>query len=275
MSDVRTSETKRQVRNLPLEFVDRRVVCFPMEGSHADQYEQLQLKSGSRQHGMPPALGSGGGGAGSASHADGSAGVPVSAPSSPYHPQHSGQQSASTTKPIRRRMRVITSCLECRRRKLKCNKNNPCENCVKFSRECIYLSSKLDEASQIRLTEIKEKVGSLERSLERDVAKFGPSRARRHQRFVVDEIEYEAPEELDPWPSDVVTGDMAYDHDNAEGVEDPPDLGVKIGRMRMTHRIGGFSRPRISEEVSKLSSIPLGTYGHPFPTCQRAAAFHV
>lgn len=233
-----------------------------MEGSHADQYEQLRLKSGSRQHGMPPALGSGGGGAGSASHhPDGSAGAAhaasASAPTSPYHPQHTGQQSIQSTKPIRRRMRVITSCLECRRRKLKCNKNNPCENCVKFSRECIYLSSKLDEASQIRLTEIKEKVGSLERSLERDVAKFGPSKGRRHQRFVVDEIEYETPEELDPWPSDVVSGDMAYDHDNAEGVEEPPDLGVKIGRMRMTHRIGGFSRPRISEEVSKANSVSL------------------
>lgn len=249
-----------------------------MEGSHADQYGQLRLKSGSRQHGMPPALGSGGGGAGSASHADGSAGthaVPVSAPASPYHAQHSGQQSAPTTKPIRRRMRVITSCLECRRRKLKCNKNNPCENCVKFSRECIYLSSKLDEASQIRLTEIKEKVGSLERSLERDVAKFGPSRARRHQRFVVDEIEYETPEELDPWPSDVVTGDMAYDHDNAEGVEDPPDLGVKIGRMRMTHRIGGFSRPRISEEVSKASSACRDTQRHSLPACQRPSTLYV
>lgn len=149
---------------------------------------------------------------------------------------------------------MITSCLECRRRKLKCSKDNPCENCVKFSRDCVFLSSKLDEASQLRLNEIKEKVGSLERSLERDVAKLGPSRVAGHQGFVVDEVEYEAFEDLDPWPSDAVSTDVAYDDDNAEGAEDLLDVGVKIGRMRMTDRIGGLSRPRLSEEVSKLAA---------------------
>jgi hypothetical protein len=72
---------------------------------------------------------------------------------------------------IRRRNRMITSCLECRRRKLKCNKSHPCTNCVKFQRDCVFLAPALDQASQLKLTEIKEKVGSLERLLERDVAK--------------------------------------------------------------------------------------------------------
>src|SRR6266536_1372189 len=72
---------------------------------------------------------------------------------------------------IRRRNRMITSCLECRRRKLKCNKSHPCTNCVKFTRDCVFLAPALDQASQLKLTEIKEKVGSLERLLERDVAK--------------------------------------------------------------------------------------------------------
>ena len=66
---------------------------------------------------------------------------------------------------------MITSCLECRRRKLKCNKSQPCTNCLKFSRDCVFLAPALDQASQLKLTEIKEKVGSLERLLERDVAK--------------------------------------------------------------------------------------------------------
>ena len=66
---------------------------------------------------------------------------------------------------------MITSCLECRRRKLKCNKSHPCTNCVKFARDCVFLAPALDQASQLKLTEIKEKVGSLERLLERDVAK--------------------------------------------------------------------------------------------------------
>lgn len=36
----------------------------------------------------------------------------------------------------------------------------------------MFLAPALDQASQLKLTEIKEKVGSLERLLERDVAKF-------------------------------------------------------------------------------------------------------
>lgn len=55
---------------------------------------------------------------------------------------------------------MITSCLECRRRKLKCNKSHPCTNCVKFTRDCVFLAPALDQASQLKLTEIKEKVGS-------------------------------------------------------------------------------------------------------------------
>lgn len=179
----------------------------------------------------------------------------------PQH-QHPSQQGTAATKPIRRRMRVISSCLECRRRKLKCNKDNPCENCDKFSRECVYLSSKLDEAGQLRLTEIKEKVGSLELALERKVAKPGPPGvSSRDQGFIVDEIEYDTAEELDPWPSDIVTGDVTYDDDAAEGVENLLDLGVQIGRMRMTDRLGGLSRPPISQEVSKTrrASCPFWT----------------
>ncbi|KAJ4358827.1 hypothetical protein N0V85_009510, partial [Neurospora sp. IMI 360204] len=91
------------------------------------------------------------------------------------HSPHSGHTHTGGQKPIRRRMRMITSCLECRRRKLKCNKCKPCVNCQKFNRECLYLGPKLDEASQMRLTEIKEQVGSLERALERDVAKGAAS----------------------------------------------------------------------------------------------------
>ncbi|SPO00940.1 related to binuclear zinc cluster transcription factor that regulates the ratio between aurofusarin and rubrofusarin biosynthesis [Cephalotrichum gorgonifer] len=174
---------------------------------------------------------------------------PASAPSSPYHSQYPGQLGGASTKPIRRRMRVINSCLECRRRKLKCNKDNPCQNCVKFSRECVFLSAKLDEASQLRLTEIKEKVGSLERALERDVAKPGHSRVSTLQGFIIDGIEHETFEELDPWPSDIVCGDVTYDDDTAEGLASLLDTGVQIGRMRMTDRLGGLSRPRLSEEM--------------------------
>ncbi|KAJ4421218.1 hypothetical protein N0V82_003850 [Gnomoniopsis sp. IMI 355080] len=150
-------------------------------------------------------------------------------------------------------MRMITSCLECRRRKLKCNKSQPCTNCLKFSRDCFYLGPKLDEASQQRLTEIKEKVGSLERQLERDVAKSEvASRGADgwclyQQHILADDVEGEFDEERDLEITPMVTLDLTYE-DDADGMGDVMDLGVQVGKMRLTEKIGELNRPRISEE---------------------------
>lgn len=167
---------------------------------------------------------------------------------------NSGVGATAAPKPIRRRMRMITSCLECRRRKLKCNKSQPCSNCLKFSRDCLYLGPKLDEASQLRLTEIKEKVGSLERQLERDVAKSGAEvgnaggRALSQQRMLANEVDGDLGEgnvlEITP----MVALDLMYEND-PNMTNDVLDLGVQVGRMRLTEKTGGINRPRLSEEV--------------------------
>lgn len=170
------------------------------------------------------------------------------------------QASLSSQKPIRRRMRMITSCLECRRRKLKCEKKHPCHNCKRFQRECVYLGPNLDEASQQRLTEIKEKVGSLERQLERDVAKGANTRRSgsppdgadsfNNQRFVADDVGDGHGEQGDLQMTPMVHLDLTYDdYSDGNGADDLIDLGVRVGKMRITERIGGFNRPRISEEV--------------------------
>jgi len=192
--------------------------------------------------------------------------------STPYlSPEESGgrQPSVSTTLPasrlngagntpspygsaqrIRRRNRMITSCLECRRRKLKCDKSHPCTNCSKFARDCVFLAPALDSASQLKLTEIKEKMGSLERVLEQDVArKAGPRRGMLPGSGDQDEVdlamEPEDEKDLEPTPLAVV--DAAYD-DDADN--DLLDLGIKMGKLRLTERVGGFFRPKVSEEVS-------------------------
>ncbi|KAK1782080.1 hypothetical protein QBC45DRAFT_319682, partial [Copromyces sp. CBS 386.78] len=214
------------------------------------------------------------------------------------HQHHNTGGGGGGQKPIRRRMRMITSCLECRRRKLKCNKCKPCVNCQKFNRECLYLGPKLDEASQMRLTEIKEQVGSLERALERDVAKGAASssssssgqrreggmvgvggfrmavgmgmmgmRGRRRGSCISvlhgrddgdgdgdgedgelvdgEEGEYEEGEEYAE-STPFVTEDVAYDENETD---DLIDLGIQVGKMRITERIGGMSRPRLAEEI--------------------------
>jgi Fungal Zn(2)-Cys(6) binuclear cluster domain len=166
--------------------------------------------------------------------------------------------TSSTPHRIRRRNRMITSCLECRRRKLKCDKSHPCTNCAKFVRDCVFLAPALDSVSQLKLTEIKEKMGVLERGLEAEVANAkkqqqsdqspptpGHGNARRvhHARKgsldLPGELSNEEDEQdgvgnvpedeknLEPTPLAVV--DAAYD-DDAD--DDMLDLGVKMGKMR-------------------------------------------
>lgn len=138
---------------------------------------------------------------------------------------------------------------------------------MKFSRDCVYLSPKLDEASQLRLTEIKEKVGSLERQLERDVAKT--SRAAQQQAILADDVEDDFAEERDLEPTDMTALDVTYEED-ADGADDLIDLGVQVGRMRITERIGGLSRPRIAEEVCPILFF---TFHQILITCLELAIF--
>lgn len=156
---------------------------------------------------------------------------------------------------IRRRNRMITSCLECRRRKLKCDKSHPCINCTRARRECVFLSQALDQASQLKLTEIKEKVGSLERLLERDVARSAAatSLAPHADRALPDDADDDLPgaeDEKDLEPTPLAASDAVYDDDGDNADNDLLDLGIQIGKMRITERIGGFFRPKISQEVS-------------------------
>ena len=164
---------------------------------------------------------------------------------------------AATQAKVRRRNRMITSCLECRRRKLKCDKTDPCTNCTKFSRECTFLAPALDSASQQRLNDIKEKMGSLERVLEEDVAKRNRtvSSVKKNRKSSIDlpgeessgddtpPGEYEKDIEFTP----LAVNDAAYEDD---ANDDMLDLGIRIGKMRMGERLGGFVRPKFSEELA-------------------------
>lgn len=182
------------------------------------------------------------------------------------HPSEANGVSAAVTfagsqSRIRRRNRMITSCLECRRRKLKCDKSHPCTNCTKFTRDCVFLAPALDSASQLKLTEIKEKMGSLERVLEQDVARKGDRGRTKNDHVPVKEEEGDEidilliPEdEKDLEGSPMAVGDAAYD-DDAD--DDLLDLGVRMGKITLTERVGGFVRPKIGEEVGVGSAVRL------------------
>ncbi len=48
-------------------------------------------------------------------------------------------------------------------------------------------------------------------------------------------------------PTLLAVEDAAYDVDGND--DDLLDLGIQLGKMRITERIGGFFRPKISQEV--------------------------
>lgn len=102
-------------------------------------------------------------------------------------------------------------------------------------------------------------MGRLERSLEQDVAgkRSGAESAAKEDSA---EAMFGAAEEsenlpvpddeknLEPTPLAVL--DAAYED---EANDEIYDLGFKLGKMRMTDRVGGYFRPRFADEVGASS----------------------
>jgi hypothetical protein len=116
----------------------------------------------------------------------------------------------------------------------------------------------LDAAAQLKLNEIKEKMGTLERTLEDDIA--CRNRASSSGSGAGDALpgntesseeegdeEQDGPDdEKDLEPTPLAVQDAAY-YEDAD--DDVMDLGVLVGKMRLTERVGGFVRPKFSQEV--------------------------
>ncbi|KAF2399911.1 hypothetical protein EJ06DRAFT_557004 [Trichodelitschia bisporula] len=174
-----------------------------------------------------------------------------------HGPSSSNPTPSPPAPKIRRRNRLITSCLECRRRKLKCDKSHPCSNCTKFVRDCVFLAPALDPIAAQKLAEIKEKMGSLERTLEDDVARRGREAGRGSggggEEGMGEEESGEeegvAEDERDLEPTPLALQDAAY-YDDAD--DDIVDLGVQIGKMRINERVGGMVRPKFNAEITHV-----------------------
>jgi hypothetical protein len=105
-------------------------------------------------------------------------------------------------------------------------------------------------------------MGVLERSLEEDVARRGrqkakdpldtnvPVRLRGQEESHSDQEDDEDTKQLNI--SSFVTEDAAYYDDEANLDDEILDLGISIGKMRVTERIGGLVRPRFAEEVNSF-----------------------
>lgn len=109
----------------------------------------------------------------------------------------------------------------------------------------------------MKLTEIKEKMGSLERVLEQDVARMGdkqkPWKANPEGEQIDFAPEPEDEKHLEPTP--LAVSDAVYDD---EADDDLADLGFAMGRMRLSDRIGGFFRPKMAEEMTASLNVENG-----------------
>lgn len=169
------------------------------------------------------------------------------------------RKTAQAQPRVRRRNRLITSCLECRRRKLKCDKAQPCTHCTKNSRACVFIAQGLDPDAQAKLAEVKEQMGMLERSLEEGVVRKTDSNNRGPYDFSrlsalpgqIHQSDQEEDEDTkDLRPTGFVTEDATYYEDEDDTNDDIVDLGFRMGKIRITERIGGLVRPKFSDEVS-------------------------
>jgi hypothetical protein len=113
------------------------------------------------------------------------------------------------------------------------------------------------------LAEVKEKMGILERSLEEDIAQrnrtqTGSLSSKKSDTVFSEEEIYSEEEEQedikDLKPSEYVREDSAY-HEDEEGDDDIVDLGIAVGKMRITDRIGGMVRPKFPDEVSPSANL--------------------
>jgi hypothetical protein len=126
----------------------------------------------------------------------------------------------------------------------------------------VFIASDLDIDAQKRIAEVKEKMGILERRLEADVSRPSSSTPGDNIDNLVlntlpgqdesykDQEDDEETRDLNP--SQYVSEDAAYYDDEDDDNDDIFDLGIAMGKVRITERIGGLVRLRLSEEVSVL-----------------------
>ena len=92
----------------------------------------------------------------------------------------------------------------------------------------------------------------MEKSFEEDVARR-PSADKRRKSFNLPGLDEADSEEDDPEderdldPTPLATTDTVYCQ---EADDDLMDLGIALGKMRITEKIGGYARPKLAEEVS-------------------------
>ncbi|KAG1438746.1 hypothetical protein G6F56_012536 [Rhizopus delemar] len=75
--------------------------------------------------------------------------------------------SEAPTEPLKKRTKIMSACAECRRKKTKCNGEQPCRNCQRASATCIYPTApnnddKRNVMTRAALESIEERLKNIE-----------------------------------------------------------------------------------------------------------------
>lgn len=180
-----------------------------------------------------------------------------------------------------RRGRAIRSCLECRRRKMRCNRSRPCQNCNRFCRDCVYLPFP-DWPSG---ASINVKAENSSQSPEQGVGRAIPSYASAQRTGLIQTSPFTHNHDHSFDPDTLAHHDGFYDSD---ADDQPLEVGLQIGRLCITERMNGFFRPQVANQITALLSQPARSvppydpqtsYGepsnrHPAQPTQTAASPH-
>lgn len=161
----------------------------------------------------------------------------------------------------KRRNRLITSCLECRRRKLKCDTLQPCKQCSRLKKDCVFSSNPVP-VSIAKAATSSQNGGALQSKgssamsasnisgqlSQQDAAIRHPSEGiSSAETFHLHSLkllsEYDEAPEISPMAS----LDATY-NENTFG-NDLVDFGIIHGKSHLTERLGGLFRPSLAEEV--------------------------
>lgn len=143
-----------------------------------------------------------------------------------------------------RRGRAIRSCLECRRRKMRCNRSRPCQNCNRFCRDCIYLPFPEWPSGASNSVKVEGSSQSPEQGGGRGVPPFHSD--DQHTGLVQPSpFTHHHPQGYAPGTVTRHDGRCDMDAD-----DESLDVPLQIGKLSITEKTGAFFKPHVANQVS-------------------------
>ena len=145
-----------------------------------------------------------------------------------------------------RRGRAIRSCLECRRRKMRCNRSRPCQNCNRFCRDCIYHPFPEWPSGATNTSREESNVRSPVQGSGRAFPPFDTT-----QNFGYVQPSSFSNHDYNYTPDTLAKAHRYYE---ADADDDTLDVALQIGRLSITEKLGGYFKPHVASQVSLFLS---------------------